>query len=79
MESISKKALIEKEADKWITTDIVPGKDIYITIKNNILIPSAGIDESNSNGHYILRPDNLSQLTQHIHTYLCKKHGIKNL
>lgn len=79
IDSISKKELIEKEADKWITTDIVPGKDIYITIKNNILIPSAGIDESNSNGHYILWPNNLSHLTQQIHTYLCKKHDIKNL
>lgn len=76
---VNKKDLIQKEADKWIETDIVPGKDIYLTIKNNILIPSAGIDESNANGYYILRPDNLPQLSKEIHTYLCTKHQVKNI
>jgi hypothetical protein len=39
--SITKKDLIEQETDKRIISDVVPGKDIYLTIKDNILIPSA--------------------------------------
>jgi F420-0:gamma-glutamyl ligase len=74
-----KKDLIEQEADKRITTDVVPGRDIYLTIKNNILIPSAGIDESNSNGYLIMRPEDLSQLSKEIHTYICKRFDLTDI
>ena len=77
--SITKKDLIEQETDKRIISDVVPGKDIYLTIKDNILIPSAWIDESNANGYYIMRPNNLSELTKQIHSYFCEKYKIKNL
>ena len=30
--------------------------DIYLTIKRNMLIPNAGVDESNSDGHFVLWP-----------------------
>jgi F420-0:gamma-glutamyl ligase len=43
------------------------------------LIPSAWIDESNANGYYIMRPNNLSELTKEIHSYFCEKYKIKNL
>ena len=33
---IEKKDLIKQEADQWIISDIIPGKDMYLTIKNNI-------------------------------------------
>jgi F420-0:gamma-glutamyl ligase len=71
--------LIKQEADRRIITDVVPGKDIYLTIKNNILIASAGVDESNGNGYYILWPDHLPQLSKEIHEYICQKHHVKNV
>lgn len=74
-----KKELIKKEADKRIITDIIPGRELYLTIKNNILIASAGIDESNANGYYILWPDKLPALCKEIHSYFCKKHKVKNI
>lgn len=77
--SISKKSLIEKEADKFLKTDVVPGKDIYLTLKNNILIPSAWIDESNANWYFILWPDNLEKFCLEVHDFLTKKFNINNL
>jgi F420-0:gamma-glutamyl ligase len=77
--SISKEALIEQEADTRVKSDVVPGKDIYLTMKNHILIPSAGIDESNANGHYILRPEHLSEITKQIFEYLCQRFGVQKL
>lgn len=53
--TISKKDLIKKEADIYLT----PGQyDIELTITKGLLIPSAGIDESNSaDQSYILYPE----------------------
>jgi F420-0:gamma-glutamyl ligase len=39
--NIAKKDLIKQEADYRAMSDVVPGKDIYLTIKDHILIPSA--------------------------------------
>lgn len=78
-EKINKKDLIKKEKDKWIKSDIVPWRDIYLTIKNNTLIASAWIDESNANWFYILWPENLKKISQEIHNYFCKRFNIKNL
>jgi F420-0:gamma-glutamyl ligase len=55
-ETISKADLVKKEADHWLG---IGGYGVELTIKHGLLIPSAGIDESNSqNGDYILFPQN---------------------
>ncbi|MDR2190987.1 MAG: hypothetical protein LBP53_07675 [Candidatus Peribacteria bacterium] len=79
IENISKQALIKQEADQRIASDVVPGKDIYLTIKHHTLIPSAGIDESNAKGHYILRPEQLNEDCKQIFTYLCQKFHLNHL
>ncbi|MDR0607852.1 MAG: hypothetical protein LBG52_05975 [Candidatus Peribacteria bacterium] len=76
---IDKSELIKQEADHRIVSDVVPDKDIYLTITNQILIPSAGIDESNANGYYILRPRQLDELTREIHTYFTQKFNLQHL
>ncbi|MDD5770467.1 MAG: coenzyme F420-0:L-glutamate ligase [Candidatus Gracilibacteria bacterium] len=76
---ISKKDLVFKDADNYLKKDVVPGRDIYLTIKNNILIPSAGIDESNANGYFILWPKDLKGFSKKLHYFLCKKFNVKNL
>ena len=38
---ISKEELIKRESDTRITSDIIPGRNFYITLTENILIASA--------------------------------------
>ena len=57
-------------------------KNIYgidLTIKNNILIPNAGIDESNGAGYFILWPKDPYKSARQIHQYLKKRFKIKNI
>jgi dihydrofolate synthase / folylpolyglutamate synthase len=67
----SKHDLIIEEADYSLPSD--KKYDITMTIKNNILIPSSGIDESNGNGYYILWPENPQQTANMIREYLCTR------
>lgn len=53
--------------------------NISFTIANNILSASAGIDESNGNGFYILWPKNPQESANKIREYLCERFGLKNL
>lgn len=76
--NISKKVLIKREADMILETQNNP-YDLYLTIKNNILIPSAGIDESNANDQYILYPENIQELAASIWHNLKKQHNLTNL
>ena len=78
----------------WLKTELSPKRvflkaDHYLceggfgaelTIKHGILIPSAGIDESNSeSGDYILFPERPFESAQAIHQFLKKTFGVKNL
>ncbi|HRY82264.1 MAG TPA: coenzyme F420-0:L-glutamate ligase [Candidatus Moranbacteria bacterium] len=78
-DKINKYELIEKEAD-FILDDSKKSKyGIVITIKNNLLIPTAGIDESNGNGYFILWPKNPQKTANEIRRYLKKKFRLKKL
>lgn len=72
-----KKELIKKEADYYLEDEPFPG--VTLTIKNNILIASAGIDESNGNGYYILWPENIQETANEVRLRLQKKHGVKHI
>lgn len=76
---VSKDDLIHQDADKVLGFCTVNDKKIYLTIKDNILIASSGIDESNADDHYILWPKNVDILLKEIHSYIIKKHKIVNL
>lgn len=78
MDKVDKRELIFAEADMVIP----PEKNRYnvsLTIKNNILIAGAGIDESNGNGFYILLPKNPQESANKIREYLSNKFKLKNL
>lgn len=77
-QGIDKYALIRQEADLLLKTDQNP-YNIYLTIKDGILIPSAGIDESNVDDVYVLYPSNAWETTHEIWKNLRAKHGVKNL
>lgn len=53
--------------------------NISFTITNNILSASAGIDESNGNGFYILWPKNAQESANKIREYLVSKFNLKNV
>jgi F420-0:gamma-glutamyl ligase len=75
---IDKTELIIKESDYFLPERYTTF-GVHLTIKNNIIIASAGIDESNGHGYYIFWPENLIEETNKIWEYLRKKHKIKNL
>ncbi len=74
-----KSKLIRQEANFVLPPHTLAGHKFILTIKDSTLIPSAGIDESNGNGYYILWPKNTNALLKQIYLYLKKKHKIKNL
>ncbi|MDR2432755.1 MAG: coenzyme F420-0:L-glutamate ligase [Puniceicoccales bacterium] len=71
--TVDKKQLVSHEAD-WIWQE-----NYSLTVKDGIVIPFSGIDESNGNGYYVLWPQNVTKLLAEICRYLCKKFTIKNL
>lgn len=77
--SIDKDELIIREADKYLPRDLVPNKWTMYTLKNNMLVAAAGIDESNASGSYVLWPKNPELSAKKIWQYLRKKFLLKNL
>lgn len=75
---ITKLDLIKKEADYYLPEEYV-NYGIYMTIKNNFMVASAGIDESNGGGYFILWPQNLQKTTNEIWGHFRKKHKVKHL
>lgn len=76
---ITKDELAMKEADRYIPREMSPGGWVLHTIKNNTLIASSGVDESNGAGFYILWPKNPQASAKKIRQFLRKKFKINNL
>ncbi len=74
-----KDVLIKKEADRYLPRKATPKGYAVLAIKNNILIPSAGIDESNSGEYYILWPKQPQQTAKKIWQFLRATYKVKNL
>jgi len=74
----NKDELITGEADYFIPRP-QQKHTIMITIKNGMLIATAGIDESNSNGYYVLWPRDAYKSANEIREHLRKKYNIKDL
>jgi F420-0:gamma-glutamyl ligase len=74
---IDKRALVEREADVFLGEI---GHGCFLTIKDGLLIASAGIDESNSEtGGYILFPKNSFQSAETLWRELRQAWNIRNL
>jgi len=50
-----------------------------ISINHNIMVASAGIDESNGNGYYVLWPKDPQKSANNIRSYFAKKYNLKNI
>ena len=75
----NKDELVISEAEKYLPRNLVPGEWVMHTLKHNTFLPSAGIDESNALGHYILWPKDPDKSAKEIHKFLKNKFGLKNL
>lgn len=75
----SKDELAIREADKYIPRELSPYGQILNTIKNNLLVASSGIDESNGRNYYILWPKDPKRWAKKIWIFLKKKFHIRNL
>ena len=74
----NKTDLIKREAEYYIP----PEKSKYnitLTLKRNLLVLTAGIDESNGNGYFILWPKNPQESANQVRGYLKKRFKLKHV
>lgn len=74
-----KDALVMREADLYLPRRATPGGWCMHTIKNNIFIPSAGVDESNADNYYILWPRDVAGVAKKLWTWLRREYGVRDL
>jgi len=75
---VDKAALIETEST-WFLPKAVSRYQVYLTIKANALMPYAGIDESNSDGNYVLWPADPQRSANAIRAYLRRRFGLHHV
>jgi putative folate metabolism gamma-glutamate ligase len=77
-DSISKDELVRQQSAYYL-----PGSfskyGYQFTIINSVLVPTAGIDESNGDGDYILWPKNVQQTANDVRAYLAGRFGLKHV
>lgn len=72
--SRTKNQLIRAESELAIRT-----KYVWLTVKDGIVMPSAGIDESNANGKLILLPKDSFKTARFLRQKLREKYSVKRL
>ncbi len=71
-----------QEKERYIRAEsefAIPTKYVWLTIKDGMVMASAGIDESNANGKLIFLPKNSFVAAQHLRKKLQKKYGVRHL
>ncbi|HZQ30093.1 MAG TPA: coenzyme F420-0:L-glutamate ligase [Patescibacteria group bacterium] len=75
---VSKLDLVKKDAQYYLPEKYLRF-GVNLTVTNNVFIASAGIDESNGYGNFILWPKDPMKEAERIWKHLRKKHKVKNL
>lgn len=76
----SKEELIRQESERFLPYINETGDfHVNLTVTQNVLIPAAGIDESNADGYYVLWPREIDALCREFREYLMRKNNLKNL
>lgn len=78
IESSIKDDLIQREADLYLPRS-ESRYNVTLTIKDNLLVPSAGIDESNGFNHYVLWPKSLQETTNKIREHIKERFSLKHV
>src|SRR5262245_14024605 len=74
MGSVDKQTLIAEEAERYLPAD--PRYGVSLTLKQGLLIATAGIDESNADGWYVLWPSDAQRSAHLIRAHLAARHGL---
>ena len=76
----AKEDLIKEEAERFLPYQNFTGDfHVNLTVNQNVLIPAAGIDESNANGYYIMWPKDMDRLCRNIRQRIIKRTRIREL
>ncbi|MBI2003252.1 MAG: coenzyme F420-0:L-glutamate ligase [Candidatus Wildermuthbacteria bacterium] len=73
-----KDVLIQKECELYLPRS-ESKYGVCLTMKNSLLVPTAGIDESNGNGYYILLPKDPQASANAIRSHLVKRFRLRTL
>ena len=76
IEGSNKDELIKREADFYLPKE-ENRYNLYLTIKDSILAVSAGVDESNANGKYVLWPRDSQDTANKVREHFKQKLGLK--
>ena len=76
IESTDRQALIEQEADQFLPPSVSRYR-VTLTIKDQLLMPSAGLDESNADGNFVLWPVDIQHVANTIRAYLCTRFALQ--
>jgi F420-0:gamma-glutamyl ligase len=77
--SVSKDDLIKREAEYFLPRENVPQSRTIHTLKNNLLGRSAGIDESNADGFYVLWPEDPMAAAKQIWDWVRQEYKVNNV
>lgn len=75
---VDKDTLIQSQSDVFLPKSQSKYKVLF-TIKNNVLIASAGVDESNGGGFYVLWPKDPQKSANDIREYLVKRFSLSHV
>jgi dihydrofolate synthase / folylpolyglutamate synthase len=75
---VEKDELIKSQAQYYLPRS-ESAYNVLLTIRDGILIPTAGIDESNGDGYYILWPKDAQGSANKIRAYLKKRFNLKQI
>lgn len=73
MHEVDKHELVQREAEHVLPPH--PKYGVYLTIKKGMLIATAGIDESNADGYFVLWPSDAQRAADDIRAYLARRFG----
>lgn len=76
--SIDKEALVKSEADWYLKPKVSKWRRLF-TIARGALVGSAGIDESNGDGHYVIFPEDPFKSAKRLRAWLRKTYGVQKL
>jgi len=74
----SRDEIAKEEADWYLPRESNPF-DVMVTIKNNVMVASAGIDQSNGNGQLVLWPKDVQKSANDIREFLILRWHLKNI
>ncbi len=78
LDAVDKDELIKQESQKYIPRELNT-YNVSFTIVQNMLLPTAGIDESNADGHYVLWPQDIQASANAIREHLVAKHNVSDV